>query len=242
MKFRIVAVIAATAALSFATAGSAAAQPLANQHKSAKPPQVTGARLQTAMLPGSAFGPTFTFSGSYNSGRKLLSTRAVDHVPSMTCTAFEGGVYASGFGNTAGAVVRYLNPDADSGYPETIFGVDQYMLQFATAAAAATFYSQARAKYTACVSLTEPFFGSYTASVDNLSVTKTTVNGDQAFLVIQHIMVPGFFVYPLYYLYLYVVTGTNVYDLTEVSGTDDEPSPVLMVELIHRVQALYPHH
>jgi len=69
---------------------------------------------------------------------------------------------------------------------------DEYVLQFATAATAATFYSQARAKYAACQSLTEPFAGNFTASVDTLSVVKTTVGGNQAFLVTQHVDVPGF--------------------------------------------------
>jgi hypothetical protein len=38
------------------------------------------------------------------------------------------------------------------------------------------------------------------------------------------------------------VAGTNVYDLSDASGTNDEPSVKLMTTVIHRVQALYPHH
>jgi hypothetical protein len=244
MKFKIVAVIAAALALSSATAGSAGARPLGsvNQPKSARPPQVNGVRLQAAMLPPSAFGTDFTFSEALNSGARLMSTRIKDHVPSMSCGAFEGRVYISAFGDTAGADVRYSNPDAASAYPDTIFLGDQYVLQFATAASAVTFYSQARAKYAACVSLTEPFIGTYTASVDTLSVTKTSVGGNQAFLVTQYISVPGYFEKPLYLLYLYVVAGTDVYGLSDAGGTNDEPSPALMSNLIHRVQALYPHH
>jgi len=243
MRFKIGAVVAAVAVLSFTAMGSAAAQPLgpAKQHKSARPPQITGVQLQQAMLPPSAFGAGFTFSEALNSGAKLQSSRAKNHVPSMSCGAFEGRVYISAFGDTAGADERYSNPAAASAYPNTIFLGDEYVLQFATAATAATFYSQARAKYAACQSLTEPFFGNFTASVDTLSVAKTTVGGNQAFLVTQHVSVPGFFQKPLYLLYLYVVAGTNVYGLSDVSGTNDEPSPALMKDLIHRVQALYPH-
>ncbi len=88
MKARLVAAVV-TAALSFAAAGPAGAQPLrhSDNHKSA-PPQVTGSRLQSALLPPSAFGPDFTFSASLNAGGKLQTTRAKYHVPSMSCSAF----------------------------------------------------------------------------------------------------------------------------------------------------------
>jgi len=239
MKFRIVAVVAATAALSFAAAGSASAQPFepAGQHG---PAQVTGSQLKTAVLPASAFGSDFTFSQSADSGSKLKSTRAKYHVPAMSCFDFEHGVYISKFGDTAGVVTQYTNPHWIPEYPNTIVAVDEMVLQFATAATASTFYSQVRAKYAGCPSGAEPFFE---APADTLSVTKTTVNGDQAFLVIQDADVsPGIVRYALYALYLYVVAGTNVYDVSEFSGTNDEPSVPLVIDLIHRVQALYPHH
>jgi hypothetical protein len=38
---------------------------------------------------------------------------------------------------------------------------------------------------------------------------------------------------------LYAVSGTDVYELWEVSGTNDEPSAKIMTSLIHRVQGLY---
>jgi hypothetical protein len=240
MKVKIAAVLAATTALAFTTVGSAAAQSLgpANQHESAAPAQVSGVRLQTAMLPTSAFGSDFTFSEALNSGSKLQSSKAKHHPSSMSCNAFEGRVYIGTFGDTAGVVSRYSNPDWPSEFPNTILLGDQYVLQFVSDSAAATFYSQAQAKYAACETLTEPFINT-TAEVDTLSVTKTTVSGDKAFVVTQREIAPGY--KTLYLLYLYVVSGTNVYDLSDVSGTNDEPSTKLMKELIHRVQALYPH-
>jgi hypothetical protein len=243
MKIRIVAVVAAAAALSFAAVSSAAAQPLglASQHKSAGSPQVNGLQLQAAMLPPSAFGADFTFTEALNSGAKPQSTRVKDHVPRMTCSAFEGRVYISGFGNTAGADVRYSNPNPAPTFPDTIFLGDEYALQFATAATAATFFNQARAKYAACGYLTAPFDG-YTADTDTLSVAKTTISGDRAFLVSQYITVPLYFSRPFYLLFLYVVAGPDVYGLSDASGINDEPSPRLMTELIHRIQALYRHH
>jgi hypothetical protein len=239
MKFRLVTVVAAAAALSLAAAGSAAAQPL--RHKPAPPPQVTGVKLQSAMLPPADFGAGYTFLESYNSGRKLQSTRPKDHVARMSCGTFEGGVFVSDFGDTAGAVVRYSNPNWRSAYPSTILLGDEYVLQFATTASATTFYNQARAKYAACVSFnTTSGFGP--ATVNTASVAKTTVAGHQAFLVTQGVTFARFLQTPFYLLYLYVVAGTNVYYLSDASGTNDEPSVKLMTTVIHRVQALYPHH
>jgi hypothetical protein len=240
MKVKIAAVLAATMALSITAVGSAAAQPLgpADQHESARPPQVSGVRLQAAMLPPSAFGAGFTFTEALNSGAKLQSTRIHQHVPSMSCGAFEGKVYISTFGDTAGAVLRYSNPAWFSSYPNTIVLGDEYVLQFATEPSAATFYSQAQAKYAACLTITQPFFKT-TAEIDTLSVAKTTISGDKAFVVIQRLTAPGYKV--LYLVYLYVVAGTNVYGLSDISGTNDVPSHTLMRDLMHRVQALYPH-
>jgi len=234
MKVKIVAVLAAATALSFTAVGSAAAQPLGP----AQPAQVNGVRLQAAMLAPSAFGSGYTFEEALNSGTKLQSTHAKDHVPSMSCNAFEDKVYISSFGDTAGAVLRYSNPNWFSSYPNTVVQGDEYVLQFATNAAAATFYSQAQAKYAACSTLNEPFFKT-TAEVDTLSVAKTTISGNKAFVVTQRLTAPGYKV--LYLLYLYVVSGTDVYDLSDISGTNDEPSHALMSQLIHRVKALYPH-
>ncbi len=236
MKSKIVTVVVATAALSFTSVGTATAHPLGV--KPAPPAQVNGSQLKTAMLPPSAFGAGFTASITLNTGRKLLSTRAKDHPPSMSCSAFEGSPNISVFGNTAGAVVRYRNPDPRPTYPESIFGGEESVLQFAKAATATTFYNQAWAKYGACLSFTELLMiGKH--AVDTISVTKTTISGDRAFLVTQGVTVPR---RQWYVLFLYVVAGTNVYSLSDTSGSNDEPSITLMGDLIHRVQALYPHH
>jgi len=238
MKIKIVAVLAATTALAFTTVGPAAAQSLApaNQHESAAAAQVTGVRLQTAMLPASAFGPTITRTDGQNSGAKLLSTHAKYHVPSMGCANFELDAFDKGFGNTAGAWVRLGNPDVDAQYPNTINAAFESVFQFATAKAATTFQSQARSKFAAC--------GSFTDSSGNfwraLSVAKTTVSGHQAFLVTQQFMGPS---YPFgawwWEFNLYVVAGTNVYNIYEENGINDVPSTALMSTLIHQVQALY---
>jgi hypothetical protein len=243
MKFTIVAAAAAAAAFSFAVAGSAAAQP--SRHRPATPPQLTGSRLQAGLLPASAFGAGFTLKTTLNTGAKLLSTRATLVVPTAACSTFEGEIYVSGFGDTAGALSLYDNPDAATELPEAIIDGFQDVIQFATTGAATTFFTQARAKYAACLSFSEPdptdtSPGGGTFQLSTLGESKTTVSGDQAFTVTQAIgksEKPGA---TKYINILYVVAGTNVYSMWQYSGTNDEPSPAAMSQLISKVQALYP--
>jgi hypothetical protein len=249
MKVTIAAVAAAIAALSLAGATAAAAQSsgLRGLDKTAPPAQVTGARLQTGLLPASAFGPDFTVTNTLNTGAKLESTRATLQVPTASCSTFEGEIYVSGFGNTAGAVDFYVNADASTQRPEAIIDGLQDVIQFATASAAATFFTQAQAKYAACPSFSEPnptdtSPGGGAFQISTLSVLKTAVSGgDQAFTVTQAIApseTPG---QTKYIDVLYVVAGTNVYSMWQESRTNDEPSPALMSQLIRKIQALYPH-
>ncbi len=243
MKFKAVLVVAAAAAMTCAAMGSAAAQPLgpANAHRPASTPQVNGTQLATALLPPSAFGDGFTFSVALNTGSRLQTTRAKYHLPSLGCSAFEAKVYVAFFGNTAGASMGYSNPGWRSSFPNTIFGGDEDVQQFATAAAASTYYSQAKAKFAACRSFAENLSGTV-FNVDVLSLTKTIVGGNQAFVVIE-LATPAQASGVLRYIaYLYVVAGPDVYHLDQGSGVNDRPSAALMLRLIHRVQALYPHH
>ncbi len=239
MKFRLVTVVAAAAALSFATAGSAAAQPLG--HKPAPPPQVSGSKLQAALLPASAFGSGFTSAAHSDTGPKLDSTRATKHIPSLSCSYFESHVFFGFLGDTAGADLVYTNPNAAAMYPNSIAGGYEDVLQFATTASATTIYNQARAKYVSCRSFTEPAFG-VTASVSTLSVVNTKVSGYRAFVVTETASFSGHYIKPFYFNVLYVLAGADVYSLWNYSGTNDEPSPALMRTLIQRIQALYRHH
>ena len=246
MKLTAAAVVAATVALSLAAAASAAAAPSGrgSLRKSDVPPQVTGSRLQTGLLPAPDFGAGFTVSNTLNTGGKLLSSAKVTlHVPTVSCGTFEGEIYVSGYGNTAGALDMYVNPDANA-FPEVIYGL-QDVVQFATASAAATFFTQAHAKYAACLSFSEPnptdtSPGGGTFQISTLSVSKTTVGGDQAFTVTQTIALsetPG---HTKFIDLLYVVAGPDVYSMWQESGTNDEPSPALTGQLIRSIQALYP--
>ncbi len=246
MKFKTVAVAVATAVLSFGAVGPAAAHSLGqmNEHAYASPPQINGSRLQAGLLPESAFGDAFTFEQSLNSGSKLQTTHASRHVPTMSCEAFEDNEYVSFLGETAGATEEYVNTDWRATWPFAIYLADQDVVQFATDQAATTYFGQAYAKYVACRSFsvpnpgdTAPGGGSYV--VGSTSTSTTTVGGHHAFLATE-LWSPseasGRF---LHIDVLFVVSGTNVYNLWEVAGTNDEPSPTLMSDLIHRVQSLY---
>jgi hypothetical protein len=232
MRFKTAAAVVAAVALSYAVAGPATAQSLAPLAKhSSAPAQVSGSRLQKGLLPGSAFGSGFTISGRLNTGSKLMGTRASLHVSSMKCSAFEGYDYVSGFGNTAGALDQYNNPSQD-------------VVQFASTSAATNFFNSGHSKFAACHTFSEPNPGDKspgggTYQVSTLSLSKLTVGGDHAFEATQTLAeseAPGI---TLYINVLFVVAGTNVYNLWNVSGTNDQPAP--MGKLIHQIQALYPH-
>jgi hypothetical protein len=240
VKLKVVAVMIAATAMSLASASSAAAQPhaFASEQKTARPPQVSGSQLEAALLPPSAFGPNFAFSSSLDSGSKLQSTRATKYVPSLTCNIFETTAYVGFLGDTAGAYMGYTNPGWRATFPDSIIGGWEDVLQFASTGEAATLYGQARAKFAACGSFSYTGSG-YTFTGDTLSVSNTTVDGDRAFVVIEYLTVPGYFAE--YHTFLYVVAGTNVYSTVDVLGTNDEPSPALMSNLIHGIQALYSH-
>lgn len=250
MRFKIV---AATAALGLAAvgavaaAGAAVAQPAARdgQLKSATP-QISGSRLQTGLLPAPAFGTGFTLGTTLNTGSGLLSAPAAQNVPASSCSTFEGKIYVSGFGNTAGALAEYVNPNAAMQRPEAIIQGFQDVIQFATASAATTFFTAARAKYAACLSFSEPnptdtSPGGGTFQISTLGVAKTTIGGAAAFSVTQQVALsekPGA---TEFVDVLYAVAGPDVYSMWQQSGTNDEPSPTLMGKLITRIQALYPH-
>jgi PknH-like extracellular domain len=250
MKVRtvMVTVAASAAALSFAAAGSAAAQTLGHpvQRMPASVSQVTGSRLVKGLLPASAFGPSFYLpkGGTISSGGKLTSTRVKQTPGSLSCGTFVNENYTTGWGNTAGAGVLYVNSAwtiQNSAF--TLYSVVQDVVQFATAHAASTFFSQAYAKLSACRSFvvpnpgdTSPGGGSYTVS--DTSTSKTHVSGHQAFWTSELWALSEGSRYNSDVEILYAVSGTDVYYLWENNGTNDEPSPALMSDLIHRVQSL----
>lgn len=237
--FAIVAVMSMAAGLSAASAGQA----VARTYQPAKAsPQVSGAKLLVALLPPGAFGDTFYIKGWRYTARMLPPNRHPVSVQRLSCTSFENSAIISGFGNTSGATDEFGNTNPWPGYPETIFYGYQTVLQFASDRAAASFFAQARTKYAACRSYTVsnqgdgvPGGGSYLANL--ISMTSIRVGHDRGFAAVETIALserPGV---TLYLDVTYATAGPNVYEMWQVSGTNDQTP--LMTGLIKRVQALY---
>ena len=242
MKFKAIAVIATAAALSLGMAGSAAASPLSPKAKPA--PQVSGVRLQSALLPASAYGDGFRVTQRGNTGKKLLSTRAWIKPSTLSCAKFESYVYFGGFGNTAGAADSVDNPNpAFADYPSLVLAADQSVLQFKTAQAAASFYSQAYTRYKQCSAFTvnNAFGDGIQLELTNQSLSKTTIARHQAFQLIQYVDLTALPALNFYANTAVVLSGTNVYTVDDVNGINDPISASLLGKFINRVQALYRH-
>jgi len=240
VKFKATALIVSATALWLAMGSAALASPLS--HKPAAPPQVTGSRLQSALLPVSAFGDGFTVAGPLNTGNKLRSGRAVIKPSSLSCIDFEEYIFVGGFGDTAGATEGFQNQNpAFADYPSIILVGDQAVLQFKSDQAATSFYNQAFAKYKQCSAFTESF-PEFQLELTNQSLSKTTINKNTAFQLIQYVDVSSAPAVNFYENTAVVLDGTNVYTIDDLNGTNDPISASLLGELVNRVQALYKHH
>jgi hypothetical protein len=240
VKFRVITVTIAAAALSLGMAGSAGAS--LRSHASPAP-QVTGSRLQSALLPASAFGGGFTTFNRHNSGGTLRSTQAVIRPSNLNCVQFEEYTYIAGFGNTAGAVDSINNPSpALSNYPNVILGADQAVLQFGSAGAATSFYNRAYARYKQCSAFNEPDPADHTTvELTTQSLSSAAIGNHKAFQLIQHADFASFSGFDFYEVTAVVLAGANVYTVDDVDGTNDPISSSLLDGLISRVQALYKH-
>jgi hypothetical protein len=240
MKFKAIAVMATATALILGMAGTALASPLSSKPKPA--PQVTGARLQSALLPASAFGDGFTVVDHKNTGSKLLSTKALLKPSSLSCATFATLIFIGGYGNTAGAVDGVNNPDPNfADYPNIVVAGDQAVLQFKTTQAATSFYNQAYAKYKQCSAFTDTELG-LQLELSTSSLSTTTINKNKAFQLIQHADIAALPVASDYQSTAFVLSGTNVYTIDDVSGTNDPIPASLLTSFMKRVQALYKHH
>ena len=238
MRFKTIAVtVTAAAALWLGMAGSAMASPLTSRPA----PQVTGTRLQSALLPTSAFGDGLTVADRLNTGKKLWSTRVLIKPSSLSCAKFEEYIYVGGFGNTAGATEDFQNPNPNlAAYPEIVFGGDQAVLQFNTAKAATTFYNRAYTRYNQCRDFTESA-GSDQLALSTVSLDKTTVGKNAAIQIVQTVILSSVPTVSLYVDTTVVLAGTNVYTIDELTGVNSPIYPPLLARLISRVQALYRH-
>ncbi|HEY6297680.1 MAG TPA: hypothetical protein VIX15_18640 [Streptosporangiaceae bacterium] len=239
MKFKAIAVMVTGAALSLGLAGSALAAPLGM----AKPaPQVTGSRLQSALLPASAFGDGLTVDGHLNTGNTLGSTHAFYRPSGLKCSTFQTYTFVGVFGDTAGATDGINNPNPAFGdYPNLLLAGDQAVLQFQTTQAAASFYNQAYARYRQCSAFTESPGTGDTLELTTQSLYSTTIDNNKAFQLIQYVDISSLASVNFYQNTAVALSGTNVYTIDILDGTNDPISASLMTNLIHRVQALYRH-
>jgi hypothetical protein len=242
VKFKGIAAVVSATALSLGMAGSALASPLG--HESRPAPQATGARLQSALLPASAFGDGFTVVDRLNTGKALWSPHARIKPSSLSCTTFETYIFVGGFGDTAGATDGFSNQNpAFAGYPSIVLAGDQAVLQFKTAQAAASFYNQAYARYKQCSDFTESDpVDNLSLELTNQSLSSTTIGKNKAFQLIQYVDISSLPVVNFYQNTAVVLAGTNVYTIDDINGTNDPISASLLGKLIGRVQALYQHH
>jgi hypothetical protein len=206
--------------------------------------QVSGTVLESALLPAGDFGSGYTAvaSGAPNSGSRLLPPGPGLNPAIVSCSTFESVVYLEAYGQTAGAMASFVNPAWQAGGVQISEG-QEIAFQFGTARAAATFYQRAYAKYMACESLTVPqpsdtAIGGGALDLSTMTITKTTVAGYPAFQQVQFAARSETSGLTFFRNTLTVVAGTDVYQIFDYSGTNDEPFPALMADLIQRVQHL----
>jgi hypothetical protein len=235
--------VSVAAVLSFASVGTATAAPVS--HPKSAYPQVSGTRLASALLPATAFGEWyFEAKDQLNTGVLLLAPEASVTPTRLTCENWEEHVYAGGWGNTAGAedavVSEYPFVVGDT-YPNLTLAADQNVVQFATPKAAATYYNQAYAKDDACQSVTTngPTGLGGTQQLTNQSLVKTTIGGNQAFNLVENSVFSLAASDAWYKVTVVVLSGTDVYTITEFNGTNDPIEPSLVTQLIKQTQALY---
>jgi hypothetical protein len=212
-------------------------------HKTHEVIQLNGNQLNSALLPAAAFGPGYTPGLVLNTGNSLWHLRATEIISTTNCGNFEDGLGFGLVGETAAALSYANNPNPWPAYPNTEFYYFQSVEQFPSAKAAASYFSQAQAKYAECTDFTEsapatsdPSSGGFETQTQ--SVTKTSVGKYQSFAVAQSADLSDDPADPILLNTLVTVEGTDVFGMLSVGGTNDEISASVMQQLIGRVQKL----
>jgi hypothetical protein len=244
MKVKMLAVIAVAAALSFSTAGAAAASPLGHpKHHKPKPKavtQVTGKKLATALLPASAFEVGYTKSGEVDTGGSLFSSHVTQGASSIPCDDL--GIFALGQGQTAEAFDEVSPPDSSS--EPSLLSANQNISQFASSGAAWKFLGQEQARFSACQSYNQTTGslgnGGLALAITIESVSRTKVGNYPAFTVAQSAEVSISEGTGTFYIDTTVVqAGTNVYSIQEWNSVDGTVPSWVPSKLISQTQKLY---
>ena len=206
------------------------------------PVQVSGAKLKSALLPASAFGSGFKVVGATSSGKSLMHQKATKHVPTMSCTNFENQGL-TGYGQSAVATSVTINNSAAITTSLSNLNIlyDQTVYQFPSTKAAATFYSQAKAKYASCKSFTA-FVSSGPDSGKTMitlkSLAKTTVGTHKAFQLVQSLADSAMPDVPVYLSTLVTVEGADVFFIVDFTMSNHQIPTKTMLKLVNRVKAL----
>ena len=222
----------ATSAFLLAPAAQAATHPV----------QVSGSKLKSALLPASTFGSGFKLDDSFSSGKSLWHQKAKDHVSTMSCGNFEnGGLGLFGESAVAGSASDNQDATADANFPNVELLYEQTSYQFPSAKAATAFYNQAHAKYAKCTSFSEKITGDPngdTLDTTLLTMSKTKVGKYQSFQLGQGVDFSGFPGISFDLNTLVTVEGTDVFIITNFSGTNDPVSTKDMLTLVNRTKKL----
>jgi hypothetical protein len=207
------------------------------------PVQVSGAKLKSALLPASTFGPGFKLVVATGTGKALLHQKAKNHVPTMSCANFENQALSS-YGESAAAVSISTNESTAIGVGSTNVDLlyEQSAYQFPSVKAAATFYSQAHAKYAACKSFSEQTgsggMGDESLKISLKSIFKIKMGKYRAFRVREGVDISSVAGFSLSFNTLVTVEGTDVFIVTSFSVGNHPVSAKSMLKLVDRVMKL----
>jgi hypothetical protein len=238
MPFRatLTAVAAAAAAcLLLAPAALASSQ---SPGSSRQPVQVTGKQLKSALLPASDFVAGYATASVHDSGGSLEHS-TVFKVPSLSCRNFWAAIGISqGFGETAFAA-SLVGIKSDTATVLEMF--TQSVYQFASARAAALFYSQVNDKYQSCKSASASDGQGGTAQITVHSQSKQRVGGHEALRLIVYLTDSKVASTAVPEYVLWTIDGTDAYLISTVLINTKSPQPTqssLTLKLIARVSAL----
>jgi hypothetical protein len=209
----------------------------------AHPVQVSGARLKSALLPASTFGPGFKLAVATGTGKSLLHQKARTHVPTMSCANFENLAF-NFYGESAAAVSISDNQDAAIGVGSANVDLlyDQAAYQFPSVKTAATFYRQAHAKYATCRSFSETTgsggMGDESLKITLKSVSVTKVGKYRAFRVREGVDISSVAGFSLSFNTLVTVAGADVFVVTSFSVGNHPVPAKTMLKLVDRVLKL----
>jgi hypothetical protein len=158
----------------------------------------------------------------------------------MSCTNFENQGLTS-YGESAVATSATINNGTTAAPTLSNLNIlyDQTVYQFPSTKAAATFYSQAKAKYAACKSFTAfASGGSGKTTITLKSLAKTKVGSYKAFQVVQSLGDSAIPEVPVNLETLVTVEGADVFVVIDFTTSNHQVPAKTMLKLVNRVKAL----